>query len=136
MITYNVELNHKENREGNHLLILRLTKERMHQRISLGRHIKKYHFNPKAKYGLWVRTSCLQHKEINEMIKSLINHYQSNEVYFINRGKMPSLTQVLTEKCTTTRVSFPEFARKEVERHNNHEQNRTGWGIRCLKRLN
>ncbi len=126
MITYNIELNHKENREGNSLLILRLTKDRIHKRISLGRHIKKYHFNPKAKYGLWVRTTCLQHKEINELIKSLISQYQAMEGYFINLGKQPSLTQVLTEKGATTRVSFPEFARKEVERHNNHEQNRTG----------
>lgn len=126
MITYNVELNHKENKEGNHLLILRLTKDRKHKRVALGRYIKMYHFNPEAKYGLWVRSSCLQHKEINEMIKSLINQYQAKETEFIKRGKLPTLFQVLTEKNPSARVSFPEFAKKEVERHNNHGQNRTG----------
>ena len=60
------------------------------------------------------------------MIKSLINQYQTKEVEFINRGKQPTTIQVLTEKSPSAKVSFPEFTKREVERHNNHGQNRTG----------
>jgi len=125
MATYNVELNHKPRKDGLHLLLLRITQVRKHKRISLGRYVSKTQFNTEAKYGFWIRLSSLQHREINEMIKSRISELEAKESEFKKAGKTPTLPQLINKQNPYQEIGFVEFTKKEIIRHRTHSQFRT-----------
>jgi hypothetical protein len=66
MRTYNVELNHKPNKDGLFMIFARITENRKLRRIKTGILVPKEHFNPKARYGRWVRTANAKHTKYNE----------------------------------------------------------------------
>jgi len=72
MPTFNVELNSKPGKDGRYSVMLRITHNRKHKRISTGRYIAKKDFNKEAKYGNWIRTSDSDHKSVNDKIKKEI----------------------------------------------------------------
>ena len=50
-MTFNIEINNKPKKDNRYLILLRITQNRKHKRISLGKYIKKSDFNPTAKFG-------------------------------------------------------------------------------------
>jgi hypothetical protein len=125
MLSINVELNNKPRKNGLYTLLLRLTLHRRHKRISINRYVPLRHFNNAAKHGSWIRTSCPEHKEINEYIKDKMNCLLNRETELLSSGVAPTLTRLLDEKPKHINVNFIEFARNEINRHRNHGQLRT-----------
>lgn len=125
MASYNIELNDKKGKAGLHLLMLRITKDRKHKRITLGRHIKPGDFNKEAKYGSWIRSSNPQSKSLNGLILNKIEEYRDLENILENKGESPSVGRIAQAGISGNSRSFVEFARMEVARHKAHGQLRT-----------
>lgn len=125
MATYNVELNSKSGKSGLHGLLLRITKDRKHIRIGLGRHVKPKDFNAGAKHGCWIRISNPHAKSLNELISNKIEEFRHVENGLENKGEFPSVGRIAQAGKSGNSKSFTEFAWKEVSRHKAQGQLRT-----------
>lgn len=125
MLSINVELNNKPRKDGLYTILLRLTLHRKHKRVSLNRYVLLRHFNNMGKFGNWIRTSCPDHKEINELLKTKILALQQRESELISSGVDPSLSRLLDAKPRQIIKNFIEFARNEITRHRSQGQLRT-----------
>jgi len=125
MASYNVELNNKPGKSGLRLLLLRITKDRKHKRVALGRHVKLKDFNKGAKHGAWIRSSSPQAKSLNELISNKIEEFRHLENGMEIKGEFPSVGRIAQAGKSGNSRSFTEFARKEIARHKAQGQLRT-----------
>lgn len=77
MITYNLELNSHANKEGLSAVFIRVTENRKKKRINTGILLPKDHFNPKAKWGRWIRSSNPKHAVFNSQIENKIDELKT-----------------------------------------------------------
>lgn len=106
--TYNVELNHKEIRtgehRGKHQVLIRVTVNKRHTRHGTGIYVIKKDFNKAAKFGAWIRGR----PDWNKIIEDKINE--------LKRG---------TEGVKTDAPDFFTFAYDFIRRYNNDRQGYT-----------
>lgn len=76
--TVRLELNNKVGSDGRHAIMLRLTKDRKLARLRTPFYVKKSDFNPKGKYGRWIRATEPKHAFLNirlrEYYDELLEH--------------------------------------------------------------
>jgi integrase len=80
MISKNVELNPKKNKDGKQTIYIRITENRKHKRISTNVRVDKKNFNLKAKFGLWVRYGEPKHAVYNELLKKMLSEIE-NQIF-------------------------------------------------------
>jgi site-specific recombinase XerD len=76
MPSYNTELSQRANKHGFYVVYIRITENRKMKRIATDVMIPKEHYNPKAKYGRWVRASNMEHAKLNRIIEESIEKIQ------------------------------------------------------------
>lgn len=101
MASYNPELKSRKNLDGRQTILIRVTQQRKHRRISTGIKILSKNFNPKAKFGSWIRSGEPKHAVYNELLKKMINKLE-DEFISVNYS-LSSLRQ---------KVSFFKFSKK------------------------
>ena len=107
MATYNPELKSRKNKDGRQTILIRITKDRTHKRISTGIKVLGKHFNPKAKHGSWIRSGEPKHAVYNELLRKKIDELEND---FIASGySLDSLKQ---------KVSFFKYSEKEQKYYN------------------
>jgi integrase len=115
--TFNVELNHKERRDGTHNILIRVTKERKNRRIATELNIRKKDFNKKAKFGNWVRATELRNDYYNKTLSSRINQYQEKHTAFLGKGKHLTLDEFVAQITSHHSPSFISFYKQEISRY-------------------
>ena len=76
MVHIGIEINNKKNRDGRQTILLRITIDRKHKRISLPKSVFINDFNSKAKFGKWIRNSDTDHQIKNDYIKNKIKRIE------------------------------------------------------------
>lgn len=101
MATINVMLNDKPDRFGLFKIFIRITENRKHKKIKTEISIPKDHFNPKAKYGRWVRATNPKYAQYNrelldkiDIIQETIKDLESKKLSAIQHINKPSLENI------------------------------------------
>lgn len=111
--TFNLELNAKPKADGTHGILIRITQNRRHKRISSGIFIKKPDFNKKAKYGKWIRSSNPAHEKINKTILDKIKKANESLAEIEKERRNPSLSVIKTQLKGYSK-NFFEFADQKI----------------------
>ena len=69
-ITYKLELNSKPKDDNTCGILLRITENRKHKRISTGVFVPAKDFNKKAEVDKWIRRSNPEHASLNETLSN------------------------------------------------------------------
>lgn len=101
MATINVMLNDKPDRYGLYKIFIRITENRKHKKIKTDISLPKDHFNSKAKYGRWVRTSNPKYAQLNkelldkiDSIQELIKELEQKKLSVTHHINKPSLEDI------------------------------------------
>lgn len=116
MATLRIELSSRPRQDGLHLLMLRITKDRKHKRVSAERYIRKAEFNPVAGFGRWVRTTNPGHAVINDHLKELITRYEEIETELLKMGNPVTLTGIKHRGKNQQDDRFIPYGQNEVAR--------------------
>jgi len=115
-ITYNLELNSKSNSDGKYGLLLRITKNRKHRRVSLGLSIKKTHWKKhKNQRRYYLSKSTPDYKTIQDRIKDIKEKAEE----FLKESDTQSITFVKKALKGQDRKSFLNFAEKKLKQYEN-----------------
>lgn len=112
--TFNLELNSKPKEDGTTGILIRITQNRKHRRISTGIFLKASEFNKDAKYGSWVRTSNHQHKQLNDRLKRKLQEAEGSLSEVEKDFPSPSLTAIRAHMKGYTKDFF-QFAEKKIQ---------------------
>lgn len=104
---YHLELNHKPNADGRYSLLLRVSENRKHKRVSLGYSIASKYWNDKNKS---IRVGCPDKRKIEEKFRQLQNDMQDLDLEGLKR-KQPVSIEVLKNRVVKAQYhSFYDFA--------------------------
>ncbi len=125
MPTFNVEINSKPKQDGRYTILIRITHNRKHKRIALGKFIPKQYFNKGATFGHWIRQSYPNAKQLNKLIKHRISEldqaFSENQL----KEKESSVQSVLNEINNPDQAEFFVYAEKVIKRCRTKGQYRT-----------
>jgi integrase/recombinase XerD len=125
-ITYNVELNHKPQKDGTYVIFIRITQNRKHSRIKTEVFLKKKtDFNPRAKFGHWVRASEPRNSDYNRTLSDRIHYYQDKHSELLSKGQVPTREEFVAIITKPTSISFIQFYKAEITRYADRGQYRT-----------
>jgi integrase/recombinase XerD len=117
-ITYNVELNHKPQKDGTYVIFIRITHNRKHSRIKTDVFLqKRTDFNPKAKFGHWVRASEPRNSDYNRTLSDRIHYYQDKHSELLTKGQVPTREEFVAIITKPTSISFIQFYKAEITRY-------------------
>jgi integrase/recombinase XerD len=107
-ITFNLELDSKPNRKGEHLIMIRCSKDGDHKRINSGQHLAKRHWDCKKQLA---KKSYPNHVELN---KTLIHKQQEIEEVYLKLSRTgtieASLIDVVKQFGKPKSINFFDFA--------------------------
>ncbi len=135
-ISINFELASKPRKDGRHTVIMRIAAGRSEKRrISIPIHIQKNHFNSKAKWGKWIKTSCSMHGKLNDALKHFNQEAESVQLELKNKGITVNVENVHKQLkgLTTKGQTFTEFYAnvkelfKESKKANTHRRYTTAY---------
>ncbi len=113
--TFNLELNNKPTRKNTYNILLRITQDRKHKRISTSIELKNpKDYNPKAKYGYWIRTSEPNHKVWNEALINEIEEAKNTYRDLKEKGLASSELIKVTLKESEISPSFLAYAKQRT----------------------
>ncbi len=112
--TFNLELNSKPKEDGKSGILIRMTQNRKHRRISTGIFVKASEFNKGAKYGSWVRTSNPEHRQINNRLKRKLKEAGDSLNEVEQDFPSPSLTAIRAHIKGYSKEFF-QFAERKVQ---------------------
>lgn len=116
---YNLELNGRPDRYGNYNILLRVSAKGSSSRFKLSTniHVKKNHFNSKAKSGKWV-TKDFSSREINNRLADFISDTKRTVETIIDEGKATTLQSIkdsITGKAQFDSTSFITYFEHKLE---------------------
>lgn len=76
------------------MIFIRVTQNRRSKRVKTDIKIPKEHFNPKAKYGRWVRTTNDKHATLNAKIEDLLDKLQIKLDYIKEKAGAIDITKI------------------------------------------
>lgn len=83
-ITVNVELNHRKRIDGLSCVLIRITENKKHKRISSDIYVLKKEYRHQAKWGTWIRESHPEsdklNKDIEQQIKKIKDYYKEHQI--------------------------------------------------------
>jgi integrase/recombinase XerD len=113
-ITFNLELNNRQTRNKTYVVLLRITQDKKHIRKKTTIELyKKTDFNPRAKYGSWIRSSEPNHEKWNETLRNELE--SARDEYRKLKGTGLATKEIIKEKINTEEVS-PSFLYYAKER--------------------
>ena len=116
MISYNVELNSKPRKDGRYSVLLRITNNRKHKRISTAIFLNRRDINLKAKHGKWIKISHNNHKKLNKKITDKISQLEDIAIDLENEQTVVD-TQLIIQRSRGSKVTgFYSFMEKDIER--------------------
>lgn len=115
-VSFNIELNNKASKKGTFVVFLRITQNKKHIRKKTTVEItKKSDFNPKAKFGKWIRSSEPNHEKWNDILRNELE--AAREEYLKIKGTGLATKEIIKEKITaeTKSNSFLTYAKERTE---------------------
>lgn len=113
-ITFNLELNNRQTRNKTYVVLLRITQDKKHIRKKTTIELyKKSDFNPKAKYGSWIRSSEPNHEKWNETLRNELE--SAKDEYRKLKGTGLATKEIIKEKINADELS-PSFLQYAKER--------------------
>ena len=107
-ITFNLELDSKANKKGEHLIMIRCSKDGDHKRINSGQHLARKHWNFKKQLA---KKSYPNHIELN---KTLIHKQQEIEEIYLKLSRSNTtelnLIDVIRQFGKPKAINFYDFA--------------------------
>jgi len=117
MASYNIELNNRPVKGTNYYtLLLRITIDRKHSRVSLPYSILKKQFNPNGKKSNYVRASNPNHKKINHYIDDQIELCKDIVSARMKKKKPVSAQLIKDELIKPKTSSFVDFSNNHYNR--------------------
>jgi|688.fasta_scaffold34431_6 integrase len=115
--TYKLELNSKPKQDKTHCILLRITQNRKHTRISTAISVFKNEFNSKAEYGKWIRKSCIHHKSLNIQLEAIIQKAKDSENNLEKQNKTASRNSIKHELKSEFTESFIKYYEEKLENY-------------------
>jgi integrase len=115
--TYKLELNSKPKQDKTHCILLRITQNRKHTRISTAISVFKNEFNSKAEYGKWIRKSCIHHKSLNIQLEAIIQKAKDIENNLEKQNKTASRNSIKHELKSEFTESFIKYYEEKLENY-------------------
>lgn len=113
--TFNFELNNKPTHKSTYKILLRITQNRKHKRISTSIELKSpKDYNPNAKYGYWIRASEPNYKIWNEILIQEIEKAKQTYRELKEKGLASSEQIKATIKDTEGYTSFLQYAKQRT----------------------
>ncbi|MDR3704340.1 MAG: site-specific integrase [Paludibacteraceae bacterium] len=114
--SFNLELNNKPTHKSTYKILLRITQNRKHKRISTSIELKSQKdYNPNAKYGYWIRASEPNHKVWNETLIQEIEKAKQTYRELKEKGLASSELIKATIKETEVYTSFLGYAKQRTK---------------------
>lgn len=114
-ITYKLELNSKPKIDGTHGILLRITENRKHKRISTEIFIKPEDFNKRADYGKWIRKSNIKHKSLNASLEKFIDKHKQAKSEIENSKQQPTARSIINAVKHRNTISFTAYYKEKLE---------------------
>jgi hypothetical protein len=113
--SFNLELNNKPTRKSTYKILLRITQDRKHKRLNTSIELKNpKDYNPKARYGNWIRSSEPNHKIWNEALVREIEEAKRTYRDLKELGLASSELIKATIKETEISQSFLQYAKQRT----------------------
>ncbi len=112
MASFNVQLNQRSGKDGLFSVFIRITDNRKHKRIKLDVRILEEHFNKKAKFGRWIRTTNLKHAQYNSKIELAINELRAKYEQISKEQADPLAAikdKIVVPEFVTLRAQFDKY---------------------------
>lgn len=117
-ISYNIEISNKPNKNNNYGILLRITQNRKHRRISTGVEVPLNDFNKKAPYGKWIRRSNPKYKKLNTELENFIEKTKDVKLGIEQSNQATSLNNIITGlKTDKNYSSFIEYAEEKLNQY-------------------
>jgi len=116
MATYKIELNNRPIKGSKeHILMLRITLEKVHARMKLIHSVSPGQFNGKTKKGIYIRSNHSNHVKINKYLNKVIQDAKFAEEEIENRGKLVSASGIKEELVKPRSSSIYQFMEKQID---------------------
>jgi len=115
-ITYNLEINNKPKEDGTCGILLRITENRKHKRVSTSVFVKLKDFNNKAEYGKWIRRSNPYYAKLNNELEKFITNARDIKNTLSDKKKIVSPKNIITGVKHKDTESFIEYFEKELKK--------------------
>ncbi len=114
--TFNLELNSKKKADGTFNILLRITRNKKHKRISSPVCVlTKNDFNKKAKYGRWIRTNDPDYAIKNETLLTELEKAKKAYNEAATKDVNPSFRQVVQQYQGSESTNLFEYAQTHIE---------------------
>lgn len=114
-ISFNLELNNKPTRKSTYKILLRITQDRKHKRLSTSIELKSpKDYNSNARYGNWIRSSEPNHKIWNEALIHEIEEAKRTYRDLKEQGFASSELIKATIKESEVSQSFLQYAKQRT----------------------
>jgi site-specific recombinase XerD len=121
--TVNYEISSKVRMDGRVDVLIRITKNKKHKRMSTQTKVFKKDFYSRARWGKWIKTADSMHAVKNEKLKDLYNKAESAVFQLEKQGKSPSLDNIVQFlKGEEKEKSFIKFAYRVADRFKNAQK--------------
>lgn len=114
-ITYKLELNSKPKIDGTHGILLRITENRKHKRISTEIFIKPEDFNKKADYGKWIRKTNARHTALNASLEKFIDKHKHARSEIEKNNQFPTAVGIIKAVKHKNTASFTDYYKEKIE---------------------
>jgi len=107
--TYKLELNSKPKLDKTHLILLRITQNKRHKRLSTGIFVFNNDFNKKAEFGKWIRRSNSKYQKLNQVLKEKISEAEEIHNQFEKNNQSISASNIVKAIKTGNTESTESF---------------------------
>ena len=113
--TFKLELNSKPKKDGTSGILIRITQEKKHKRISTGIFINAKDFNKKAEYGKWIRKSNPSFEKINDNLITKLDSLKYAKSELEKKENNPTSSQIIKSFNQGNTQSFINYFEQKVE---------------------
>jgi len=118
--SYNLELNPKPNIDKRSTILLRITQNRKHKRLSTGISVFAEDFNKKAEYGKWIRRTDKNYTKLNTDLEKKINEAKEQQSEIETTKKIATSANIIQAiKLDMNSESFLEFWEGKLKQYLN-----------------
>lgn len=107
--TFKLELRSEPKLDKTYLILLRITQNRKHKRLSTGVYTFKENFNKKAEFGKWIRRSNPDYQKLNQLLKEKISEVNEIQNELSRNKQSTSANNIITSIKTGNTESFISF---------------------------
>lgn len=117
--TYKLELNSKPKKDNTHLILLRITQNKKHKRITTGIFISKDDWNIKKEFGKWIRRSNSKYKQLNQDLEDRIQDAKNFASELSKKKESIAASNIITsikEGNTESTESFIKYFEHQLSK--------------------